>query len=113
MPYYFFFLSLLVYMNAFHSIHMRKNGIRIFYMKNRQPPKYFIYYLPVSLSPPQASGICFSVYTAASFSALQLYTPMREGLTQAGLYGFYACVSAVGIPFTYFFITETSGQQVG
>ncbi|XP_063604407.1 facilitated trehalose transporter Tret1-like isoform X1 [Penaeus indicus] len=61
----------------------------------------------------QASGICFSVYTAASFSALQLYTPMREGLTQAGLYGFYACVSAVGIPFTYFFITETSGQQVG
>ncbi|XP_042886840.1 facilitated trehalose transporter Tret1-like [Penaeus japonicus] len=61
----------------------------------------------------QASGICFSVYTAASFSALQLYTPMREGLTQAGLYGFYACVSLVGIPFTYFFITETSGQQVG
>lgn len=61
----------------------------------------------------QASSICISISTMASFVALQVYTPMQDGLTQAGMYGFYAAVCAVGIPYTYFFIRETKGEQIG
>ncbi|XP_069974197.1 facilitated trehalose transporter Tret1 [Penaeus vannamei] len=61
----------------------------------------------------QASSICISISTMASFVALQVYTPMQDGLTQAGMYGFYAAVCAIGIPYTYFFIRETKGEQIG
>ncbi|XP_045599145.1 facilitated trehalose transporter Tret1 [Procambarus clarkii] len=61
----------------------------------------------------QAASIPFSVSTVASFGSLQLYTPMRKGFTQAGLYGFYAAVSALGVLFTSFFIRETMGKKVG
>nr|XP_053644763.1 facilitated trehalose transporter Tret1-like isoform X1 [Cherax quadricarinatus]XP_053644765.1 facilitated trehalose transporter Tret1-like isoform X1 [Cherax quadricarinatus]XP_053644766.1 facilitated trehalose transporter Tret1-like isoform X1 [Cherax quadricarinatus]XP_053644767.1 facilitated trehalose transporter Tret1-like isoform X1 [Cherax quadricarinatus]XP_053644768.1 facilitated trehalose transporter Tret1-like isoform X1 [Cherax quadricarinatus]XP_053644769.1 facilitated trehalos len=61
----------------------------------------------------QAASVPFSVATLASFASLQLYTPMRNGLTQPGLYGFYAAVCALGVPFTVFFVRETMGEKVG
>lgn len=69
-------------------------------------------YFPTAIRS-QASGICFTVWTLATFSVLQLYTPMVTTMTQAGLYGFYAAVCLVGLPFTFFFITETKGAAVG
>ncbi|XP_042855927.1 facilitated trehalose transporter Tret1-like [Penaeus japonicus] len=41
-------------------------------------------YFPTSIRS-QASSICISTSTIASFVALQVYTPMQDGLTQAGL----------------------------
>ncbi|XP_068244709.1 facilitated trehalose transporter Tret1-like [Palaemon carinicauda] len=69
-------------------------------------------YFPTALRS-QASSICFTFATLASVAALQLYTPMTEGMTQTGLYAFYASVSAVGVPFCYFFVQETTGELVG
>nr|XP_027221823.1 solute carrier family 2, facilitated glucose transporter member 8-like [Penaeus vannamei] len=59
----------------------------------------------------QASSICISISTMASFVALQVYTPMQDGLTQAGMYGFYAAVCAIGIPYTYFFKGNEGGAD--
>ncbi|XP_042234718.1 facilitated trehalose transporter Tret1-like [Homarus americanus] len=69
-------------------------------------------YFPTSIRS-QASSICFTVWTIANFALLQLYTPMAVGLTQPGLYGFYASVCVSGIIFTVFFIRETMGERVG
>ncbi|XP_037778186.1 LOW QUALITY PROTEIN: facilitated trehalose transporter Tret1-like [Penaeus monodon] len=59
-------------------------------------------YFPTGIRS-QASSVCISVSTVVNFVALQVYTPMQDGLTQAGLYAFYAVVCAIGIPYTYFF----------
>ncbi|XP_047488026.1 facilitated trehalose transporter Tret1-like [Penaeus chinensis] len=69
-------------------------------------------YFPTGIRS-QASSVCISISTIMNFVALQVYTPMQDGLTQAGLYAFYAAVCAIGIPYTYFFIRETKGMQIG
>ncbi|XP_068244358.1 facilitated trehalose transporter Tret1-like isoform X4 [Palaemon carinicauda] len=69
-------------------------------------------YFPTFIRP-QASGICFVVSTLVGSIVLQLYTPMVEGMTEAGVFTFYACSCVVGIPFTFFFIKETKGKRVG
>ncbi|KAK7051429.1 hypothetical protein SK128_010949, partial [Halocaridina rubra] len=46
-------------------------------------------YFPTNIRA-QASSICFSSGTIFSFLSLQLYSPMQEVMTQAGLYWFYA-----------------------
>lgn len=53
------------------------------------------------------------VGSVMNFAALQLYTPMQAVLTQAGLYWFYASVSAFGVVFTFFCVRETKGKAVG
>ncbi|KAG7156803.1 Facilitated trehalose transporter Tret1-like 25 [Homarus americanus] len=60
-----------------------------------------------------AASICFSINTLLAFMALQLYTPMLEGLTQAGLYLCYSSSCLLGILFTIFFVRETMGQNIG
>ncbi|XP_042884240.1 facilitated trehalose transporter Tret1-like [Penaeus japonicus] len=69
-------------------------------------------YFPTNIRA-QASSICFSSGTAFAFLALQLYTPMQATLTQAGLYWFYAAVSALGVVVTFAFVRETKGRAVG
>ncbi|KAK7073316.1 hypothetical protein SK128_022158 [Halocaridina rubra] len=69
-------------------------------------------YFPTSIRS-QASSICYTFGTLAGVAALQLYTPMLEGMTQTGLYAFYACVCALGILFAYFVVRETKGELVG
>ncbi|XP_042886119.1 facilitated trehalose transporter Tret1-like [Penaeus japonicus] len=69
-------------------------------------------YFPTSIRS-QASSVCISFSTIVNFVALQVYSPMQDGLTQTGLYAFYAGVCGIGIPFTYFFIRETKGKQIG
>ncbi|XP_066968806.1 facilitated trehalose transporter Tret1-like [Macrobrachium rosenbergii] len=69
-------------------------------------------YFPTSIRS-QASSICYTIGTVAGFLTLQLYTPMAQEMTQAGLYAFYASVSAAGVAFSYFFVTETRGKKVG
>ncbi|XP_064118689.1 facilitated trehalose transporter Tret1-like [Macrobrachium nipponense] len=61
----------------------------------------------------QASSLCISAGTIFSFLALQLYSPMQELLTQAGLYMVYAFVSVVGFAFSFYAVTETKGKNVG
>ncbi|XP_068217957.1 facilitated trehalose transporter Tret1-like [Palaemon carinicauda] len=61
----------------------------------------------------QASSICFSSGTIFAFLALQLYSPMQDAMTQAGLYWFYASISVLGVVFTFIFIKETKGRSVG
>ncbi|KAK7073314.1 hypothetical protein SK128_022156, partial [Halocaridina rubra] len=60
-----------------------------------------IEYFPTAIRT-QGSSICYTFGTLAGVAALQLYTPMLEGMTQTGLYAFYASVCALGIPFAYF-----------
>ncbi|XP_042884241.1 solute carrier family 2, facilitated glucose transporter member 8-like [Penaeus japonicus] len=69
-------------------------------------------YFPTNIRA-QASSICFSSGTAFAFLALQLYTPMQATLTQAGLYWFYAAVSALGVVVSVAFVHETKGRAVG
>ncbi|KAK3893534.1 hypothetical protein Pcinc_002659 [Petrolisthes cinctipes] len=69
-------------------------------------------YFPTAIRP-QASSICFTVYTLANFSLLQFYTPMVQGLTLMGLFILFTTVSFIGIPYTAFFLRETMGTRVG
>lgn len=69
-------------------------------------------YFPTNIRA-QASSICFSSGTAFAFLALQLYTPMQTALTQAGLYWFYASISALSVAFTFAFVHETKGRAIG
>ncbi|XP_069189645.1 facilitated trehalose transporter Tret1-like [Procambarus clarkii] len=69
-------------------------------------------YFPTNIRG-QASSFCYSFGTVIAFLALQLYSPMQETLTQAGLYWFYSIVSFLGVLFTCIFVEETSRRAVG
>ncbi|XP_068248015.1 facilitated trehalose transporter Tret1-like [Palaemon carinicauda] len=69
-------------------------------------------YFPTNIRS-QASSLCISAGTLFSFLALQLYSPMQDMLTQAGLYVVYASVSAFGVIFSFYAVTETKGKSVG
>lgn len=69
-------------------------------------------YFPTAIRP-QANSVTLTMWTVATFLVLQLHTTMVKGLTLAGLYGFYASVSALAIPFIAFCIRETMGENVG
>ncbi|KAK7076418.1 hypothetical protein SK128_014979, partial [Halocaridina rubra] len=61
----------------------------------------------------QASSLCVMMCSLFNFAALQLYTPMQEALTNAGLYWFYASMSVLGVIFCLVFVTETNQRAVG
>ncbi|XP_068248541.1 facilitated trehalose transporter Tret1-like [Palaemon carinicauda] len=61
----------------------------------------------------QASALCVMVCSLFNFAVLQLYTPMQEVLTMAGLYWFYASVSILGVFFCLIFVNETNQKAVG
>ncbi|CAL4136573.1 unnamed protein product, partial [Meganyctiphanes norvegica] len=69
-------------------------------------------YFPTNLrSLSNAVGhLAFSVF---GYLVLDLYSVMLYGLTQTGLYFFYAAVCAAGVPFIVFFLRETKGLQIG
>ncbi|XP_069985325.1 facilitated trehalose transporter Tret1 [Penaeus vannamei] len=69
-------------------------------------------YFPTNLRA-QASSICISAGTVLTFLVLQLYSPMMELLTQAGLYWFYGATSVVGVVFCFVAVIETKGKAVG
>lgn len=69
-------------------------------------------YFPTSIRS-QAMGLCTLIGSLQSFAALQLFSPMQTVLTPAGLYWFYACVGAVGLPYAFLFVRETKGKSVG
>ncbi|XP_042875211.1 facilitated trehalose transporter Tret1-like [Penaeus japonicus] len=69
-------------------------------------------YFPTNLRA-QASSICISAGTILTFLVLQLYSPMMELLTQAGLYWFYGATSVVGVVFCFVAVIETKGKAVG
>ncbi|XP_071531475.1 facilitated trehalose transporter Tret1-2 homolog [Panulirus ornatus] len=62
---------------------------------------------------PQAVTICRCIGMIFLFLLLQLYTPLMEGLTMAGVYFFFTCVCLLGIPFTLLFVRETKGKDIG
>ncbi|XP_068247501.1 facilitated trehalose transporter Tret1-like [Palaemon carinicauda] len=61
----------------------------------------------------QASSVCMSFGTIFSFMTLQLYSPMQDFLTQAGLYWFFAGTSIVATIFTLVFVAETKDMPTG
>ncbi|KAK7068322.1 hypothetical protein SK128_016641 [Halocaridina rubra] len=69
-------------------------------------------YFPTNIRS-QASSVCISAGTVFSFLALQMYSPMQETLTQAGLYWLYAATSIIGVFFSFVAVTETKGMIVG
>ncbi|XP_045605011.2 facilitated trehalose transporter Tret1 [Procambarus clarkii] len=79
-----------------------------------QPVPYLLMgeYFPTWIRS-QATSICYSLSTLFAFASLQLYTPMLEGLTNPGLYLFYASICLLGIVFTTFFVSETMGKKIG
>lgn len=69
-------------------------------------------YFPTSIRS-QTSSVWMTSRIFFTFLSLQLFTPMQEFLTPAGLFGFYAAVSLIGIPYTGLLIEETKGKSVG
>ncbi|XP_064118415.1 facilitated trehalose transporter Tret1-like isoform X2 [Macrobrachium nipponense] len=69
-------------------------------------------YFPTSVRS-LASSVCMSCGTIFAFVTLQLYSPMQEFLTQAGLYWFYAGSSVVATVFTLALVTETKDKPIG
>lgn len=69
-------------------------------------------YFPTNIRS-QASSVCITAGTVFSFFALQMYSPMLEFMTQAGLYWFYGTVSIVGTVFSLVAVMETKGMAVG
>ncbi|CAL4094333.1 unnamed protein product, partial [Meganyctiphanes norvegica] len=69
-------------------------------------------YVPTWVRPAMNVEV-HMVAALSSFVAQTLYTPMLEGLTQAGLYSFYCGICIIGIPFTIFLMRETRGKQAG
>lgn len=61
----------------------------------------------------QAMCICTLMGSLQSFASLQLFSPMQNLLTEAGLYWTYSCTAGVGIVYTLLFLQETSGASVG
>ncbi|XP_069955484.1 facilitated trehalose transporter Tret1 isoform X2 [Cherax quadricarinatus] len=61
----------------------------------------------------QAMSVCTVVGSVFAAAALQLYSPMQDFLTPAGLYWTYAGVSFLGIGFTLLTLPETARQAVG
>lgn len=57
--------------------------------------------------------ICTLMGSLQSFASLQLFSPMQNLLTEAGLYWTYSCTAGVGIVYTLLFLQETSGASVG
>ncbi|XP_042878112.1 facilitated trehalose transporter Tret1-like [Penaeus japonicus] len=71
-------------------------------------PEYF----PTAIRS-QAMCICTLMGSVQAFASLQLYSPMQNLLTEAGLYWSYSCTAAVGVLYTLLFLKETSGESVG
>ncbi|CAL4258058.1 unnamed protein product, partial [Meganyctiphanes norvegica] len=61
----------------------------------------------------QANSICSTSETIFGFISLHFFSSMLASLKTYGLYGLYAAVCFVAIPYTAYFITETSGVDVG
>nr|XP_027231077.1 facilitated trehalose transporter Tret1-2 homolog [Penaeus vannamei] len=71
-------------------------------------PEYF----PTAIRS-QAMSICTLMGSLQAFASLQLFSPMQNLLTEAGLYWTYSCTAGVGIVYTLLFLQETSGASVG
>lgn len=61
----------------------------------------------------QAMSVSVVIGCLIAASALQLYSPMNEALTTAGLFWTYAAVSGVGVVFTMLGVPETANKIVG
>ncbi|XP_018011874.1 putative metabolite transport protein YwtG [Hyalella azteca] len=69
-------------------------------------------YFPTAIRPI-ASAICVSVAMILGVLNLQLYSPLQDALSQAGLLFLHSAVSVLAIPFTFFMVQETVGKSVG
>ncbi|KAK7076417.1 hypothetical protein SK128_014978 [Halocaridina rubra] len=69
-------------------------------------------YFPTAVRS-QLSGLCMAIGGVFNFAALQLFSPLHEMLTIAGLFWFYASVSIMGVVFTLLCVRETKGVAVG
>ncbi|KAK4316884.1 hypothetical protein Pmani_011991 [Petrolisthes manimaculis] len=61
----------------------------------------------------QAASVVYMSGMLFTFMVLQLYSYMKETLTQAGLYWFYAFISVLAVLFTLAFVKETKGKVAG
>ncbi|KAK7068727.1 hypothetical protein SK128_001441 [Halocaridina rubra] len=69
-------------------------------------------YFPTTIRP-QVLAICSISANIMTITALQLYSPLKVLLSQAGLYWCYASFSAVGVLYTLAFVYETKGISIG
>ncbi|KAG0721855.1 Facilitated trehalose transporter Tret1-2 [Chionoecetes opilio] len=69
-------------------------------------------YFPTSVRG-QTFSVCYSSGMLFGFLVLQFYSPMLAALTQPGLYWFYAAVSTLAVAFTFIFVEETKGKNIG
>lgn len=74
---------------------------------------FFHHTLTAPSSLPQSSSVCTVSFTLSGFAMLQLYSPLQEALTQAGLYWFFAASSFMTIIFTFLCVTETKKMSIG
>ncbi|KAG0728902.1 hypothetical protein GWK47_031486 [Chionoecetes opilio] len=69
-------------------------------------------YFPTSVRG-QTFSVCLSSGMLFAFLALQFYSPMLAALTQPGLYWFYTAASILVVAFTFIFVEETKGKNIG
>lgn len=69
-------------------------------------------YFPTSIRS-QVMSVCTFFGSLMSFAALQVYSPLQDALTPAGLYWSYACVALIGIVYSLTIVHDTTGQKVG
>ncbi|XP_066961988.1 facilitated trehalose transporter Tret1-like [Macrobrachium rosenbergii] len=69
-------------------------------------------YFPTSIRS-QVMSVCTFFGSLMSFASLQVYSPLQEALTPAGLYWSYSCFAIIGIIYTLTIVEDTTGQKVG
>ncbi|KAK7080207.1 hypothetical protein SK128_023797 [Halocaridina rubra] len=69
-------------------------------------------YFPTSIRS-QVMSVCSFFGSVMSFASLQVYSPLQEALTPAGLYWSYAFFAVIGIVYSLTIVQDTTGQKVG
>lgn len=69
-------------------------------------------YFPTSIRS-QVMSVCTFFGSLMSFASLQVYSPLQDALTSAGLYWSYACFALIGIVYSLTIVQDTTGQKVG
>jgi len=69
-------------------------------------------YFPTAIRP-QMVGLCIGYGRLTSVMSVSLYTIMQTGLSQMGLMYFYSAVCVLALPYSFLWVQETVGKNVG
>ena len=74
---------------------------------------YICPHLCYFVSMPQGLSLCLLWMSIMTMVAVQLYSTLLDTIAMSGLYWAYALFAAGGTLHTFFFVRETSRQEIG